>query len=136
MPFWDSASTQTSARTVAARPRAPPLVDHDLDGVRDLLEGPAQDLLADELGQQDAQRLVGTLSPRRTGRAPRASGREVIPERRDTLAGARGDREDVVAGLQLGRGLQRRRGARPVQAVDLVDRDDDRQARAARAYAR
>jgi hypothetical protein len=31
------------------------LLDEDLDGVRDLLEGALQHLLADELGEQDSR---------------------------------------------------------------------------------
>ena len=49
----------------------------------------------------------------------------------DARARARGDREDLVADVELGGRLQREHGARAVEAVDLVDRDDDRHRRVA-----
>ena len=50
----------------------------------------------------------------------------MLDERVDARALARGDREDVVGHLELGRRLEHRDDVRVVDAVDLVDRDDDR----------
>ena len=48
------------------------VVDDDLDGVRDLLEGPPQDLLAHELGQQHVLADVRAVLRREEERAGRA----------------------------------------------------------------
>ena len=51
------------------------LVDLDLDGVRDLLAGAPEDLLADQLGEHHLLGLVGDLLGREVERAPRGAGR-------------------------------------------------------------
>ena len=62
MPFWDSVSAQTSARTVT-RPssRCVDLLDLDLDRVRDLVAGAVEHLLADQLGEHHLARLVAVV---------------------------------------------------------------------------
>ena len=67
IPFWESVSAQTWALT-SVRPssRSVDLVDLDLDRVGQLLAGAAQDLLADQLGEQHLAGLVGVLLGRVT----------------------------------------------------------------------
>ena len=121
MPFWDSGlDPDERAHGPQAVVALLDVLDDDLDRVRDLLEGPPQHLLADELGQQHVQRLVRALL-RRKRKGP--SG--IAPARWSaSAADARGrcarDREDLVAGLRAPRaacsdrrGPRRGRGGRP-----------------------
>ena len=104
IPFCDSVSAQISAPTVT-RPssRALDLVDRDLDRVRDLLAGPVEHLLADQLGQQQLARLVAVVL-RRVQVGPLGHQlAEPLDQRVEALAGAGADREDLVDALQLGR---------------------------------
>ena len=127
MPFCDSASTQASAVTRMRSSRLDvDVLDDDLDGVRHLLERAPQDLLADELGEHDRLRLVGDVVGLEHELALGQQAAEVLDERVDARALARGDREDVVGDLELGRRLEHRDDVGVVDAVDLVDRDDDR----------
>ena len=72
------------------------LVDLDLDRVRDLLERPPQDLLADELGEHDVLGLVRAVLGREQERPLGHERREVLAQRPHPLARAGGDREDVL----------------------------------------
>ena len=98
MPFCDSVSTQTRAFTIvrSARGRLD-VLDLDLDGVRNLLEGAPQHLLAHELGEHDPLRLVRAVLDREEERAFGDERPEVLDERGDALPRPRGDREDVIA---------------------------------------
>ena len=129
IPFCDSVSAQTSARTVT-RPssRVGHLGDLDLDRVGDLVAGPVQHLLADQLGQHRLARLVAVLLGRVEVGPLGHQLAEPLDQRLEALAAAGADREDLVDALQLRRLGQHRRPARsaPV-AVDLVDRADRRQ---------
>ena len=126
--FWDSASAQTSARTVT-RPssRVTDVGDHDLDRVRDLLAGPVEDLLADQLGQQQLARLVALVLGRVEERALGGELRQPLDERVEPLARAGADREDLVDPLELGRLGEDRDQLVGPDRVDLVDRADRRQ---------
>ena len=117
IPFWDSVSAQISARTVT-RPssRGLDLDDRDLDRVRDLLAGAVQHLLADQLGQQQLARLVAAVLRRVHVGALGHQLAEPLDQRRQALAGAGADREDLVDPLQLGRRGEHRRPARSGRA--------------------
>jgi hypothetical protein len=107
------------------------LLDDHLDGVRHLLERPPQHLLAHELGEVHLQELVAGVL---LGEEERPLGQqlaEALGQRDDAAARARRDREHVLADVERGSGLERDHGARPVEAVDLVDGDDHRQTRLA-----
>ena len=115
IPFCDSVSAQTSARTVT-RPssRGVDLLDRDLDRVRDLLAGAVQHLLADQLGQQQLARLVAVVLGRVQVGALGQQLAEPLDQRLQPLAGAGADREDLVDALQLRR---RRRGPGPARSA-------------------
>src|SRR5205085_7685769 len=61
------------------------VVEDDLYGVRELLEGPAQDGLADELGEQNTQRLIGARALLEEERSWRHERLEVLGERVNTI---------------------------------------------------
>ena len=128
IPFWDSVSAQISARTVT-RPssRVGDLPDLDLDRVRDLLAGPVQHLLADQLGQQQLARLVAVLLRRIHVGALRHQLAEPLDQRRQALAASGADREDLVDALHLGRVGEHRDQLVRAQPVGLVDGADHRQ---------
>ena len=109
IPFCDSVSTQTRARTTS-RPSLAllDLVDLDLDRVRHLLARAPQHLLAHELGEPHLARLVARVLAADRGTGPRAaSDTSCSTQRPDARAGARADREDLAADAELGRGGQR-----------------------------
>ena len=79
------------------------LADRDLDRVRDLLAGPVEHLLADQLGEQQLARLVAVVLGRVEVGALRDQLAEPLDQRLEPLAGAGADREDLVDPLQLRR---------------------------------
>ena len=123
--FWESVSTQTWALDLDQAVLAlGDLLDRDLDRVRDLLAGAAQDLLADQLGEVDLARLVGAV----LGRIEeRPSG---ISSARRSVSGAR----PVPRFAEIGKissttsssaaSASTSSSAAWSEAVDLVDRAD------------
>ena len=96
------------------------LVDHDLDGVRDLLEGAPQHLLAHELGQQHLARLVGALlgreEERALGHAARPGGRAARRRRapvRALTGKISSPTSSAAASVERLRACARGRGGRP-----------------------
>ena len=126
--FCESVSAQTWART-AIRPssRSLDLLDGDLDRVRELLAGAAQDLLADQLGEVDLARLVGAVLGRvherplrhQLGRAARPAAEIPVPRFAEIGNTSSTIASSAAAGEHLGR-------LRRAQPVDLVDRADHR----------
>ena len=104
MPFWDSVSTHIDRADGDQAVALLDLLDLDLDGVRDLLAGAQEHLLADELGEHHVLGLVGVVLGREVERALGQQADEVVDQRRHALAGAGGDREDLGLGQpELGR---------------------------------
>ena len=107
------------------------LLDLHLDGVRDLLAGAAQHLLAHQLGEHTLLGLVGDLVGREVERPLGQQRDEVLDQRPDA----------VPCGRRPGRPRRRARarrrpgsashGAAAVEPVDLVDGDHHRHAGAA-----
>ena len=129
IPFCDSVSAQISARTVT-RPssRALDLLDLDLDRVRDLLAGPVEHLLADQLGQEQLARLVAVVLGRVEVAGPRGPARRAArparrgPRRSRALIGKTSSTpSSSAASASTGTSSF---GPEP---VDLVDRADRRQ---------
>ena len=112
IPFWDSVSAQISAdhgdQAVLARLDLGHL---DLDRVRDLLAGPVQHLLADQLGEQQLARLVGGVLRRIHIGTLGDQLAEPMEELVEAVALAGADREDLVDGGQRGRLGERVDGA-------------------------
>ena len=102
MPFWESVSTSTRARTTTRSARvALDVLQLDLDRVRDLLERAPQHLLAHELGQAHVLGEVGALGGREQERPLGHQRRQVLGQRPHAGAAPRGDGEDVVGDLEL-----------------------------------
>ena len=78
MPFWDSVSTHIVARTMTRVLALLDLLDLDLDGVRDLLAGAQEHLLAHQLGEHDVLGLVGEVLGREVERALGQQAGEVV----------------------------------------------------------
>ena len=103
------------------------VLDLDLDRVRHLLTRPGQDLLAYQLGEHHRLGLIRALTRLEVERALGQQRDEVVEQLVHAAARAGRDREDRVAR----RRARRHRGARctvlrAIGAVDLVDRDHDR----------
>ena len=78
------------------------LLDDDLGGVRNLLAGALQHLLADELGQVDLARPVRALVGRVEHRPLGQELGEALDELLEPGPGPCADREDLVDRLELG----------------------------------
>ena len=100
------------------------LLDLDLDGVRDLLAGAAQHLLADELGEEDLLAQVGDLVLGEVERALREQGDEVVDERRDARRPCARTTGKISASTSpsSAAACSALDDLRPAEAVDLVER--------------
>ena len=124
IPFCDSVSTRTAARTVS-----PSSLHLHGQGVRDLVTREMQRLLTDHLGDALLQRQVGVLLAREKSAAPSGrAGDEVVAQLVDPVPHLRADRMQRVEVAERGGHLHLRRDVPVLEAVDLVQRDDDRDA--------
>ena len=104
-------------------------LEHDADRVGHLLEGPPEDLLADQLGEHLLERDVGVPVGLVEERPGRKQADEVVDERPHAGPGPRRDGEDLgLTGDQLGRVDQGLGLAVGLETVHLVDGDRDRHA--------
>ena len=102
------------------------LFDHNLEGMWNLIARAANGGLPDQLAEQHALGLVrgGALCEQEGPR--RHLQREVLEKRLDTLAGAGGDREHLIAHPEREGLLEKLGHPCPRNAVDLVDGHDAR----------
>ena len=124
IPFCDSVSTSSTARTTFSSD----LLDDDHDRVRHLVAGQVERLLADHLGDPVLRRHVGGLVEREVERAFGQQVDEVVAQLPHAVLRHRADRVESMEVAERRSRLHLRRDVAVLEAVDLVDGDDHRDA--------